>query len=62
MLAYIFMTIYTFGHAYVNFPDTEQHWFGGQPYTAHNGTGTKVFGSLACGMSWPLYWSVELQR
>ena len=59
---YLVIVIFTFGHAYVHFPNTEEHWFAGEPYTVHNGTGFKVFGSLVCGLSWPLYWSVEIQK
>lgn len=62
MIVYVALTVFTFGHAFVNFPDTEEHWFAGQRYTMHNGSGTKIFASMVCGISWPLYWSVELQR
>lgn len=62
IIGYIFMVIFTFGHAYANYPDTEKGYFGGTEFTIRNGPGTKGSGALISSVAWPLYWSVKLQE
>ena len=59
VIAYLFMIIFTFGHAYNNYPKEEPWQFAGQTYTIHNGPGTITFAAAACSIAWPLYWSVQ---
>jgi len=59
MIGYLLMFIFTFGHAYAHYPDTEQGYFGGEPYTIRNGTGVKGLSAIASSAFWPLYWSVK---
>jgi len=61
-IAYVIVFIFTFGYAYNRCPDTETGYFGGQPYTIHNGVGTKSVVSLFSALGWPLYWSVQAQK
>jgi hypothetical protein len=62
ILGYLLGILITFGHAYKSIPDTETGYFGGEPYTMHNGVGTKVTGSFLSSIAWPLYWSVQVWR
>ena len=59
---YILLGIYTFGHSWVHYPETEVGYFGGQEYTIHNGPGTKLLASIGAAAFSPLYWSVRLQK
>lgn len=59
LLMYVVAALFTFGHAYHQVPDTEDHQFAGVQYTVHNGPGTKVVGAALATMFWPLYWSVK---
>jgi hypothetical protein len=61
-IAYVLIGIFTFGHAYNHYPDTEEASFAGHKYTITNGPGTKTFASCASSLVWPLYWSVKLQE
>ena len=62
IVVYFIMVIFTFGHAYNNYPEEEPGYFAGTTYVIHNGPGTITFGALACSVAWPLYWSVKLQE
>ena len=62
ILGYLLGILITFGHAYHKIPDTETGYFAGEPYTIHNGVGTKVVGSFLSSIGWPLYWSVQIWR
>ena len=62
IIAYFIVLLFTFGHAYNNYPKEEPWHFAGETYTIHNGPGTITIGSLACSVAWPLYWSVKLQE
>lgn len=59
---WLFMTIFTFGHAYNQYPSIEKGYFGSTEYTIHNGPGTKLFASFFSSIAWPLYWSVKVQE
>lgn len=59
---YFFGTIFTFGHAYNQVPDTEQASFSGVEYTQRNGPGYKAFGAFWAAIVFPLYWSVQVQK
>lgn len=61
-IAYVIVFIFTFGHAYNGCPDTETGYFGGEPFTIHNGVATKAITSLLSSLGWPLYWSVQAQK
>lgn len=62
IVAWLFMSIFTFGHAYNQYPSVEQGHFGGHTYEIHNGPGTKLFASTFFSIAWPLYWSVKIQE
>lgn len=59
---WLFMTIFTFGHSYNQYPTIEQGRFAGVDYQIHNGPGTKLFASFFMSIAWPLYWSVKIQE
>jgi len=59
---YIFMILFTFGHAYHNVPDEEHAKIAGIEYTIQNGVGVKAFGAFVSSFAWPLYWSVQVWR
>lgn len=60
--AYVVVAVFTFGHAYNQYPNEEVGKFAGLTYTITNGPGTKGLGSIAASIGWPLYWSVKLQE
>ena len=62
VLGYVFMIIFTFGHAYNHYPDEEARQFANITYVVHNGEGIKGMGSAVSSIFWPLYWSVRLQE
>ena len=62
MIIYLFMIIFTFGHAYHSVPDEEKSKFAGVEYTVHNGSGVKATGAFISSIAWPLYWSVQIWR
>lgn len=62
LVAYVMIFIYTFGHAYAHYPDTEKGYFGGVEYTIHNGSGTKGSSAFISSIFWPLYWSIKFQE
>lgn len=62
IVAYILVGIFTFGHAWVNVPETETGYFAGDAYTIHNGSGTKLMVAVGSAAFSPLYWSVRLQK
>ena len=62
IIFWLFMTIFTFGHAYNQYPSIEQGYFAGHTYEIHNGPGTKLFASFFFSIGWPLYWSVKIQE
>ena len=62
IIAWLLMTVFTFGHAYNQYPSVEEGHFGSQTYQIHNGPGTKMGASLFMSILWPLYWSVKAQE
>lgn len=62
IVIYIFMFLFTFGHAYHSVPDQEHAKFAGIDYTITNGVGTKALGAFVSSFAWPLYWSVQVWR
>lgn len=59
---YLFIMIFTFGHAYNSYPSEEKTKWAGIEYVITNGPGIKSMGALVSSIFWPLYWSVELQE
>jgi hypothetical protein len=62
IVAWFVMIVFTFGHAYNQYPSIEEGHFGGTTYQIHNGPGTKMGASLFMSIFWPLYWSVKVQE
>lgn len=62
IVAWVLMMVFTFGHAYNQYPTIEEGKFGGVAYQIHNGPGTKMGASLFISIFWPLYWSVKIQE
>ena len=62
VVVYLFIAIYTFGHAFNGVPDEEKAKFAGIDYVIQNGGGMKTMIGFASGVFWPLYWSVKLQE
>lgn len=59
---YLFVAIFTFGHAYNDYPETYTSRFMGREMVHEYGVEHKSAGSMMSALVWPLYWSVRLQR
>ena len=59
---YLFMAVFTFGHAYNQYPETYKTVTMGTEFIHQYDEVQKSAGSMMSALVWPLYWSVQVQK